>query len=438
MTNTAAQADTPTLDELEALLINNPDLHRIKSHLGRFNPIKVMGMAHMEIRHSSILRWLFDPQESHGLGDVFLKSFLTEAVRGHDGTLTPTALDILQSDLMDVEVRAEWRSIDLLILSPRNGWVFVVENKFHSSQHSDQLSRYMEIAQSTFVASGSFNSTRGVFLTLWDEDPEDGRFAPIRYDAICQLLEQVLATRTHPLAPEVAAFIEHYLQVIREAVHMDEERLKLEKLARELYRDHKKVLDFIVENGKSTDFAYAAEAVFGADLEYPGECVIDGASFVYNNADSSAVSFLPKTWFDALGGDEHYWHGCEDWWAGFPVITWIQLTSGADGTSGQIRLYGEVGPLADHSFRTDLINAIQACSVDDKLLRIKFQRGATDEGKKYSRFFKKNAFPVDDIHDHDKIAIVIKKALKSFRPEFEAIASKLPTFLQHGKEEESQ
>lgn len=428
----------PTLDELEALLINNPDLQHIKSHLGRFNPIKVMGMAHMEIRHSSILRWLLDPQESHGLGDVFLKSFLTEAVRGHDSTLSPSALDIFQSDLMDVEVRTEWRNIDLLILSPRNGWVFVVENKFYSTQHSDQLLRYMEIAQSTFVASGSFHSIRGVFLTLWDEEPKDAGFAPIRYDAICQLLEQVLAARSHPLAYEVAAFIEHYLQVIREAVHMDEERLKLETLARELYRDHKKVLDFIVENGKSTDFSLAAETVFGNNLKYPDECVIDGAKFIYKNADSSAVSFLPKVWFDALEGEKYNWHGCEHWWAGFPVITWIQLTSEADGTSGKIRLYGEVGPLIDHSFRTDLIHTIQACSEDDKKLHIKFQRGATDEGKKFSRFFHKNVFSVDDIHDHDKIAIVIRKALKSFRPEFEAIAAKLPSFLKYGKEKESQ
>lgn len=428
----------PTLDDLEALLINNPDLQRIKSHLGRFNPIKVMGMAHMEIRHSAVLRWLLDPQESHGLGDVFLKSFLTEAVRGHDGSLEPTALEIHQSDLMDAEVRSEWRSIDLLILSPRNGWVFVVENKFHSTQHSDQLNRYMDVAHSTFLSAGSFKCVRGIFLTLWDEDPDDDRYAPIRYDAVCQLLEQVLTTRAHPLSAEVETFIEHYLQVIREAVHMDDERLKLEKLARELYRDHKKVLDFIVENGKSTDFALAAESVFGDSIEYPDVCTVDGSKFVYNNAESSTVSFLPSDWFDAFGEDEYWWHGCEEWWAGFPLITWIQLISGADGTRGQIRLYGEVGPLVDHAFRTDLIQAIQGCIENDKALRIKFQRGATDEGKRYSRFFKKNTFPVDDIHDHDKIAVVIKQALKSFRPEFQAIAAVLPRFISHGKQEELQ
>lgn len=437
MTGSVQEQATPSLDEIEALLINNPDLPKIKSYLGRFNPIKVMGMQHMEIRHSSILGWLLDPQESHGLRDAFLKAFLTEAIRGHDSSLSPTALEVLQSDLMDAEVRREWRSIDLLVLSPRNGWVFVIENKFHSGQHGNQLQRYMDAAVSTFVSGGSFSVTRGVFLTLWDEEPEDDRYVPIRYDAVCQVLEQILAALAHPLAADVAAFIEHYLQVIREAAQMDQERLKLEKLARELYRDHKKVLDFIVDNGKSTDFAFAAEAVFGEDREYPDVCDVGSQQFVYFNADANAVSFLPKGWFDAFGGDDHYWHGCEYWWAGFPVITWLQLTTGADGSSGQIRLYGEVGPLSDHDFRTELIEAIQGCVNQDKNLRIKFQRGAADEGKKYSRFFRKNAFPVDDVHDHDKITLVIEKALKSFKAEFEAVAGVLPQFIKHGKEDES-
>ena len=435
---TSDLSNVPTLDEIEALFINNPDLHRIRSHLGRFNPIKVMGMADMEIRHSAILRWLLDPQESHGFGDAFLKSFLTAAIRGHNAKLVPTALDIFQSDLMDAEVRTEWHSIDLLVLCPGKGWVFVIENKFHSRQHSDQLKRYLQVAESTFLTTGSFESVRGIFLTLWDEDPDDDRYASIQYDDVRQLLEQVLAARSHPLSKEVSTFIEHYLQVIREAVHMDEERSGLEKLARELYRDHKKVLDFIVENGKSTDFAMAVETVFGEDVSYPDFCTVYDAKFVYNDADSNAVSFLPQSWFDVFGGNEYYWHGCEGWWAGFPLVTWILLTSGADGTSGQIRLYGEVGPLADHAFRTELIEAIKGCAEANKQLRIKFRSDAKDEGKRYSRFFKKNAFHVDDVHDPEKIAIEIKKALKSFRPEFEAIAEVLPPFIEHAKKEKLQ
>ena len=69
--------EIPTLDDLEKLFVNNSDLDAIRSHLSRFNPIKTMGMERMEIRHSAILGWLLSPQETHGLGDTFLKAFLS-------------------------------------------------------------------------------------------------------------------------------------------------------------------------------------------------------------------------------------------------------------------------------------------------------------------------------------------------------------------------
>ena len=107
-------------DELESLFVNNPGLDRLRAYLGRFNPIKTMGMEHMEIRHSAILSWLLNPQETHGLGDSFLKAFVSEALCGIDGQEKPSALDVYQADMMDAEIRREWRHIDLLVLSPRN------------------------------------------------------------------------------------------------------------------------------------------------------------------------------------------------------------------------------------------------------------------------------------------------------------------------------
>ena len=47
--------------------------------------------------------------------------------------------------------------------------------------------------------------------------------------------------------------------------------------------------------------------------------------------------------------------------------------------------------------------------------------------------FKKNFFNVDDVQDQDKIANTIKKALKEFRPEIDAVAAVLPEFASHGK-----
>jgi hypothetical protein len=85
-----------------------------------------------------------------------------------------------------------------------------------------------------------------------------------------------------------------------------------------------------------------------------------------------------------------------------------------------------------------LIEAIKKTAQANELNRIGFQRGAADEGKKYSKFLKKNFFAVDDLHDHDQIANAIKKALKSFQPEIDAVAEVLPEFLEHGCPERSE
>lgn len=435
--NVSKTVELPTLDDFENLFVNNADLDMVRGHLSRFNPIKTMGMERMEIRHSAILGWLLSPQETHGLGDTFLKAFLAQALRGHDSTMHPSALDVSQADMMDAEVRREWRHIDLLVLSPRNGWVFIIENKFDSSQHSDQLKRYWDVVDASLIDGRTYRDLRGVFLTLWQEAAGDEKYAAIEYATICELLEQVALSGRMPLTTEVEAFLRHYLEVILEATGMSEKQAEMEKLARQLYRDHSRVLDFVVEHGKRTDFLIACEAIFGEAPER-GARIGDGVqSYVFKRSDASTFSFLPLRWYEALGCDKFFWHGCENWWAGFPIAMWVQLTPDGDGLGGQVRLYAEVGPLTDHDFRRNLIEAIKDVAKTQRLERIGFQRGAADEGKRYSKFLKKNFFPVDDVHNQDQIADAIKKALKSFQPEIDAVAKVLPDFIRHGQAESS-
>lgn len=427
--------EAPSHDELESLFVNNEDLDRIRAHLGRFNPIKTMGMERMEIRHSAILAWLLNPQETHRMGDKFLKAFLAEALRGRDSSSSPSALDVSQADMMDAEIRREWRHIDLLVLSPRNGWIFIIENKFDSGQHSNQLTTYMDVVTSTFSRTNSYHSIRGVFLTLWDEEPEDPRYAPIQYTSICELLEQHALSGRHPLSTEVETFLRHYLDVIQEATGMNQEQELLEKLARKLYRDHKRVLDFVVEHGKSTDFSMACDTIFREGLDYPDVMQPEGIDLelVFCHSDAQSISFLPKTWFDAFGQDDYYWHGCENWWAGFPMIMWLHLTSDGENGAGKVRLVAEVGPISDHAFRKSLIDSIRNAAKDQHLQNVGFQRGASDEGRRYSKFFKKNTVAVNDVHDQDAIITAIKKILIRFTPEINAVAEVLPQFISHGQ-----
>ena len=320
-----------------------------------------MRMERQEIRHSAILAWLLDPAETHGLSDRFLKAFISEALRGRKDLGWPTALDVSQSDLRDAEVRREWQNIDILLISPRNGWAFVVENKFDSRQHEGQLAKYAERVRAIYESAARPLTVRGLFLTLQGEEPEDASYAPITYEAIVELLPRLMAIEGQALGPEVAAFLRQYLEVLRDATGMSDELTKMAQLARELYRRHRKVLDFVIEHGQTTDFSLAVEALFGDDLSAGMTAKIGGARYEYAWHNQDSIGFIPSDWAAALGGDDYWWPGCSGWQGGYPVALWFRLVRGEDGSTGTLKLKAEVGPLTNHRCRSSLISAIIDC-----------------------------------------------------------------------------
>jgi hypothetical protein len=92
-------------------------------------------------------------------------------------------------------------------------------------------------------------------------------------------------------------------------------------------------------------------------------------------------------------------------------------------------VYGEVGPISDHEVRRGVIEAIQQGSDDMPKGRIKFQRAAADEGRRFSKFLSKNFMDIKDIQNSSEIADAIKKLLKKFEPEFEVVGDALKTFV---------
>lgn len=418
----------PSHDDLESLFINNEKLDRVGAYLNRFNPIKTMQMEGMEIRHSAILAWLLDPRETHGFGDRFLKAFLCEALRGRSASVGPTAIEVSQRDLRDATIRREWQNIDIFILSPGNNWAFVVENKFHSRQHEGQLNKYIDKVKAVFEPKEEELTVCGVFLTLQEEEPQDARYAPLKYADICDFLPRLIDLEGQSIGQEVKVFLQHYLEIIKDATGMNEHRNEMEKLARQLYRTHQKVLEFVMEHGASTDFVIAAEAVFGEVWEKEGVLQVSGRNYVYYHHTSNVFSFMPESWALALGGKNAVWDGCQNWWAGYPLICWVQLFESGDGGKGYLRLFAEVGPIAKPDNRKKLINDIKSITTDSGLKNIRFQQGATDPGKKYSKFLKNNNIDIQDVHDAEEIAKAINALLIRFGNYFDVIAALLPSF----------
>ncbi|MBO6882655.1 MAG: PD-(D/E)XK nuclease family protein [Marivita sp.] len=431
--NKNADPNNATPGDFEALFVNNRELDRISAYLNRFNPIRVMRMQSMEIRHSAILAWLLDPTENHGFDDEFLRAFLAQALVGSKNAKL-SALDVSQADLRDAEIQREKRDMDIFVISPSQGWAFVIENKFHSKQSDGQLSKYLERAKKDAMDAGKAFTHQGIFLTLHDEAPNDDaadQYVALKYSEICEILSSVMTAREGRMGGEVRQFLEHYLDVIREATDMSDDQKVMANIARQLYRTHKKALDFIMEHGVSTEFMVAAEIVFGENLEYGDKLPVHGldASVMYHSQNQRIFSFLPTTWLDALGDETSKpWIGCENWWAGFPVICWLQLNTKPDGVQGGLFLYAEVGPLADAEARTDLIESIKHCAQGRTKDRIKFRADATKPGAKYSKFFNRNNTTIEDISDAEAIAKGMKKLIKEFNPVFDNVANSLKEY----------
>ena len=439
---TSSQID-PSLQDFENLFIKDDALSKIQNYLDKFNPIKIMRMQDMEIRHSAILAWLLDPQESHGLDDQFLKAFLSTAFSEYDDSeLSLKALEISQANMMDAEVRREWKNIDLLVISRQNGWIFIIENKFHSKQGKNQLKDYFDKVDKFFNQSKHGSLTvHGIFLTLHDEEPDDNRYVKSSYDDICRLLSGLIDKQTRPINDEVRIFINHYLEVLMDATDQNDKKDEMIELAGRLYREHRKVLDFVVEHGADNSFVMACKRIVGKNMydsdDYLG-FEVNGKKFVYWDSSTRRLWFMPKSWYDAFGGKGIYWYGCDDWGSGFPLSCVLQLHPLTKEKSAFMDLSAYVGPLDDHKFRQKLIGAIKDTASEHELNdKIGFRKGAADKGTKYSAFLnaKERKKTILDENDEEEISQAMIDLLSDFYEPFEKISKCLHQFKKYGKTE---
>ena len=57
-------------------LLADKNFISLSDEISSFNPFKILKLESHEIRHSNVLAWLFNPNESHNHGTKFLEQFL--------------------------------------------------------------------------------------------------------------------------------------------------------------------------------------------------------------------------------------------------------------------------------------------------------------------------------------------------------------------------
>jgi hypothetical protein len=129
---------TEEIKKIHQFITNNFDLEKLESQINEFNPFKILKVDKYEIRHSNVLSWLFNPRQNHNLKDTFLKKFICDALVNNDNfDIQYSSFDIQISNLMDVEIRREWKNIDLLIISHSLKLIVLIENKIYAPESPD-------------------------------------------------------------------------------------------------------------------------------------------------------------------------------------------------------------------------------------------------------------------------------------------------------------
>lgn len=219
------QNEETVIRQLEAFVIDNPQLEQLENLVAEFNIFEALGAVRQELRHSDFLAFLLNPTEKHGLGDAFLKQFLTRVLTdADDAPISPITVKF--ANLSGCVVERETQNIDILLYDDATGLVCVIENKILSSEHNDQLNRYFQIAQNRFPSATAIIP---IFLTPDGIPPadENSPYIPFSYGQVSEIIEYVRQAQESMLGADINTMLRHYVMMLRRHVVSDSDIAKL-------------------------------------------------------------------------------------------------------------------------------------------------------------------------------------------------------------------
>ena len=226
------------IDALKNFLSDIECLEPLAEWTSKFNIFDILKITKTEIRHSNMLSWLLNANESHGLGDSILRGVMQYAVETFSDS--DYVFDILLADYHEFEILREWRNIDILAVAESQKIVLCIENKIDAVEHNNQLNNYKRIVDD------SFQNYKKMFIFLSPDgktssDPEN--WCSMGYQDVLTIIEN--ARRKTKILPEADLLIDNYVEAVRRNIVGDE---KLARICTDIYKKHKRALDLIFEN----------------------------------------------------------------------------------------------------------------------------------------------------------------------------------------------
>ena len=215
--------------------------NQLEKLLNKFNVFDVLRNPTREIKHSNVLAWLLDPNESHNIGNKALKLFLESIPSDVDLTSL-----INGSSKISVEVLREWEDIDISILikSGSKRFLIIIENKIKTKDSYKQLEKYRNRVENKFKEV----KYQKIFIYLTPEGDEPKDKNELQYWNLLsygQIVSDLLNKVTLVAKGDVKKFIDQYVDILGRIILEDS---KVNKLSNEIYKKHKKAINLIIEN----------------------------------------------------------------------------------------------------------------------------------------------------------------------------------------------
>jgi hypothetical protein len=359
----------------------DPDLEKLSARLTSFNIFQALKVEKKELQHSNTLGWLLNPGASHGLGDLVLKRMLSSILLERDiASISSAHVELM--DFSDVEVRREWKSIDIFIIIKSINFVLLIENKIHAEEGPEQLARYVRVVEKEF---SSFTLVP-IFLTLDGRGSEntDAGFISYSHRQLLELLTLIIETRKPQITPAVAMFLDHYLDTLRRLTMQDKELIEL---CKNIYRKHKEAIDQIVEYRKISEFPRIVVPMLEKE----------NFEVLYQN--SSHITFIPKTWVKIVPLNGSYWGDFDGLGRSLSVV--CSLYKNGDS---KLSLVAEVSSMTDSKLRRRCMERLRNDG-------FKFRDRAFDETAK-STVFISFTETISDFNDEEELKIIIVRLLE--------------------------
>ncbi len=378
---------------LDTFLADNDELEQLSAQLATFNVFSVLKVEDAEIRHSNTLGWLLDPAESHGLGDVFLRRILSNILLKSDPSIGLSAAEVELMDFTDIEVRREWKHIDVLVIDRQNKLVLLIENKIGGCEGPGQLARYRKTIGNEFPTFKLIP----VFLTLQGESSEDDdgqTYITYSHARLLSVLERIINQRRDQMPDAVGTFLNHYTNTLRRLTMQDQD---LVALCQKIYRKHKDAIKLIVDYGEVSIFSQLATEIVTQTGD--GEVL---------KTYPKQLWFIPHSWAKIVPENGTGWTHLS---RPVSVVCWVELWQ------GKINILFEVSRMDDPALRLACVKALSENGF--KLTKMAFKENAV-----YSRFYR-TSHDVRDSGDEEEMRDAIEKVVGKAKEQFSKVEAVL-------------